>query len=522
MKYIIDSAIETERWKRVGYSLLTPFLHARENGYKNFWNIDADDTGLYAKRRKIAKILKNVKEYVTVNKIDMISLDMCRTRYMGSHWTFGITYTDNNINWLDLMKSHCKDKFFLDKNCKYWNINIDGYCAYLGYSGVVNLSTFYVENLRMIHHTDDVYRNPGWAALRYWENGKYYSSVLKNDFGMSEAGSLPIYKDIINFDIGITAEESKSYLKNQSTDVNVKTFEIANGVKDSEISIILPLDETKKCIRDCLESILYQTFNEKQNWGRLAVFGYIDSDIFKNCRLIVTDAGLNETALKTCREFESKFEGRMKIITGLKAENLLSAGLQASKGRYIMFINGNEIFIPQAFQFLYEVIENYRADVVHTSNYFVPEGDTAIVKTDEVGWRDDQSFTNLRRVNEKIVAWSEGMLTPLIFNKLIRREFLEEEKISLPFADDMTQWIFSLQCLMLAENYVRVPQPFYVRTSTPTPPNVIKDFSTRIKSLAKCYEALDKLDEEVFYFDEYADEKNLIKNILNKNFVNEV
>ena len=524
MKYIIENAISHSRWKRVAYSLLTPFLHARNNGYKDFWNIDADDTGLYAKRRKITKILKNVKDYSVSNKVDMISLDMCRTRYIGSHWTFGITYTDNSVNWLELMKDHCKDSFFLDKNCKYWDLNIDGYCAYLGYSEFVNLSTFYVENLQMIHHDDNVYQHPGWGALRYWKNGKYYSSILKNDFGMGECGSLPIYKDIVKFDIGITAEESMRYLKNKSTDVNLKTFEIANGIVDSEIIAILPLSDTVKNVKSCLESLLAQTFNEKQPSARFAVFGYIDSDIFKNLRVIVTDAGLNETALTTCREFENKFNGRMKIITGLKKENLLDAGLQAAKGRYVIFINGNDIFIPQAFQFLHGVIEDTRADVVHTSNFLVPNADNTLdVKTDETNWGKDFQLTIfLNRLRDKFGAWADGKISPSIFNKLIRREFLEEEKISLPFTDIMTQWTFSLQCLMLAENYVRVPQPLYVRTSQTPPPNHIKDFPAQIKSLAKCYEALDKLDDEVFYFDEYADEKNFLKNLFNKNFVNEV
>ena len=342
---------------------------------------------------------------------------------------------------------------------------------------------------------------------------------------MGEAGSLPIYKDIVNIDVGISAEESMRYLKSKSTDVHIKTFEIENGISDSEINVILPLDETKKDIRGCLEYLIAQTFNEKSFSGHLAVFGHIDSDIFKKLRLIVTDAGLNETAMKICRELESKFEGRMKIITGLKAENLLSAGLKASKGRYVMFINGNDIFVPQAFQLLHEIIENTRADVVHTSNFLVPNADnTLTLKTDEPAWGKYLQLTIfLKRLRDKFGAWANSMISPSIFNKLIRREFLEEEKISLPFADVMTQWTFSLQCLMLAENYVRVPQPVYVRTSTtPPPPNVIKDFPTQIKSLAKCYEALDKLDEEVFYFDEYADEKNLIKTIFNKNFVNEV
>ena len=502
LKYIVDNAI-IPHWKPAAYAHLTTFLHARDNGYKNFWNIDADDIGLYAKPRKIAKMMKTIKDYATLTSTDILSLDLWHTSELGKHWSFGMVYIDNETDWLELMKYHCKDKDFFNKYDKVNSgRNIDWYFTYLREIEAACIETFCVENLRVLHDDRFIYQRPIFCGLRYCENGRCYFHVPSTAFNMEEKGSLKIPDDIINFNVGITKTESTTYLKNKNVDRFMKVIEKVNGIYDTEITVILHLDTENSNVRLVLESLSEQTIHDT--------------------RVVVTDTGFNETALKICREMESKFEGRMKIITGLSKENLLSAGLQAAKGRYLMFINGNEYFLPETFKFLHEVIENYRADVVHTSNYFVPKGNTAIVKTDEIGWNDNTSFKNLRRVNEKIVAWANSMISPSIFNKLIRREFLEEEKIDLPFTDVITQWIFSLQCLMLAENYVRVPQPVYFRTSTPTPPNVIKDFPTRIKSLAKCYEALEKLDEEVFYFDEYADEKNLIKNIFNKNFVNEV
>lgn len=504
LRYIVDNAI-ISRWHLAAYAHLTTFIHARDNGYKNFWNIDADDIGLYAKPRKIAKVLKNVKDYAIEKSFGMFSLDIWRTITQGWHWSFGVVYTNNASNCLELMKSHCKDKELFKR---YGNVscglNLDCYCSYLKEIGTTRIETFCIENLRVIHNSNDVYHSPIYGGLRHWKNGRLYLDVLCNAFAMGEAGSLPVPKDIINFDVGITEIESISCLKNKCTDYSVTTAERLNGIIDSEITVILPLYGVGKICQLCLESLLEQKL--------------------KNFRVIVTDAGLNETALKTCREFESKFNGRMKIITGLKKENFFSAGLQAAKGRYVIFITGKEFFVPQAFEFFHEVIENTNADVFHLSRYFFPnENNELILGTDESGLIGDSSKLKfLRHVKEKVDEWKADTLSPSIFNKLIRREFLEEEKISMPFTDVMTQWTFSLQCLMLAENYVRVPQPLYVRTSPTLPPNYIKDFPAQIKSLAKCYEALDKLDDEVFYFDEYAGEKNFLKNLFNKTFVNEV
>lgn len=40
----IVKGFANERWENAGYAHMTTFYHAKENGYRHFWNIDADDT----------------------------------------------------------------------------------------------------------------------------------------------------------------------------------------------------------------------------------------------------------------------------------------------------------------------------------------------------------------------------------------------------------------------------------------------------------------------------------------------
>ena len=346
---------------------------------------------------------------------------------------------------------------------------------------------------------------------------------------MGEAGSLPIPEDIINFDIGITAEEGMRQIKRYDTIRFSKIFETVNNLIDAEITVILPIYETAENVRPCLESLFNQTYTDEQvilNWGSAAKEKL--RKIVSAFRLIVTDAGLNEEALKTCREMESAFGGRMKIITGVAKENLLSAGLQAAKGRYVLFINGTEIWVPYAFQTLHEIAENIRADVVHLSNYLVPDADnTFSIKTNEPGWGENlQNPVLLQRLNDKFGVWINGMISPSIYGKFIRREFLTEEKISLTFDNEIEQWLFSLQCLLLAERYLRLPQTFYMRTVEDDSRKVdFKDFDITAKSSCEGLKILDKLADEVFYFDEYAQAKELLndsyKNLI-REFLNEV
>ena len=474
---------------------MTTFIHARDNGYKNFWNIDADDVEIYAKPRRVAKMLKTVKDYAVKKNIHIFALDFWITNSNGINWSYGVAYIDNAVKWLDLMKIHCSDESYFDfakQIEKIWGIpaNADAFTNYLKNISDVNIETYYFENLYLMHYHSDMINRYFWG-IKHWANGRCYWHTLSEIRGMGESGSLPIPEVAIKLDIGFTVEEYRHRFKN----FDLKIFQKINHLIDEEIAVIFPLDNDD----NKLDLILASTLSQQ----------------FRDFRLIVTDAGLNETALKTCREMESKFDGRMKIITGLSKENLFSAGLQAAKSRYVIFINGNDVFLPDTFKFLYHVAENTRADVVHTSNYFISNEGTASLATDEVGWGDNlQALVNLRRVKERIATWTNGTLSPSIYNKLIRREFLEEEKISIPFNKEISKWAFSLQCLLLAENYIRVPQPLYMRMFNESRKVEQEIFEITIKSLAAGLEAVDKIIEEVLYFDEYSNEKNLVKEML--------
>ena len=467
---------------------MTTFLHARDNGYKNFWNIDADDSGLYAKPRKIAKIFKTVKDYAAKNNLQILSLDYWITQSAGQNWSFGISYVDNSIDWIGLLKKHCKDDAHIE-HYKRLGIpnNADELINYLRKVEEVHVETFYVENLHAIHHSNNIF-NEALFGVRHWANGKCYWHVMSEIFGMGKSGSLPIPSCMIKFDIGLTIEESLRCLKNYCESSQISLFEKMNNVVDAEITAILPLKGTNKNLRHCFESLLAQNF--------------------KDFKLIITDAGLNNDALKTCQAMENFFGGRMKILTVPK-EKLFNAGLQEAKGRYVIFIKGNESFVPDALQMLYAVAANYRADFVHTSNYFVENDDKTSVKTDEQGWGENLKVINIfQQIRDKIAALSRSMLSPSIYDNLIRREFLEEEKISLPFDNEIMRWTFSLQCLCLSEKYIRIAHPVYTRLAEEITP---QDFTADIKSISFMKSAVDKIIEEVLYSDEYSTEINFLK-----------
>jgi organic radical activating enzyme len=136
----------------VAYALLTPFVHAAKHGVKAFWNIDADDTVLFAKPEVCSRVLNQAADYADKNKIDCFSLDMCYSGFPLAHWSFGVTYTKMEKDYIHLLEITKPLKAYSD--CP-WRLedryNIDDYFNFLGYIHVLKIGEWYVENLYFEH-----------------------------------------------------------------------------------------------------------------------------------------------------------------------------------------------------------------------------------------------------------------------------------------------------------------------------------------------------------------------------------
>lgn len=212
LRYIVQNAID-KNWHFAAYAHLTTFEHSVRMKYDEFWNIDADDTEICVPSARAAYILTAVREYARRNHIQIFSLDMWRTALLGKHWSFGVTYTSNATNWLRLMEQHCRDEKFQKE---YSNVssgkNVDWFVTYLKSICDIKIETFCVENMWFNHHSNFLYRQVDFG-LTYFRGGRKVFPTLIHYYGMKEQSSLPIAKDVIQFDIGLAMEENMQYLR---------------------------------------------------------------------------------------------------------------------------------------------------------------------------------------------------------------------------------------------------------------------------------------------------------------------
>lgn len=267
----------SQKWEPAGYAHLSTFLDASRDK-EPFWNIDADDVYFTVSPQRVCEILKCVENTAKDRKIDVFSLDMHVSHLEGMHWSFGVTYTANNVNWLERMEEYL-DSYTLMKSY-LGESNLDWYFTFLRAQSELNIESFYVENLRFIHYHSDFLRGCLYCGIYYCENGRYYSPIMSAVMGIENMGNIPIHPDVIAVDADITMEESIAGLQRYA---GVRSFaetgernydpEICNRVKrflkDSGAGIFVARDSRFLYIDKKGERVLLDLADYFANKGRI-------------------------------------------------------------------------------------------------------------------------------------------------------------------------------------------------------------------------------------------------------------
>ena len=114
-----------------------------------------------------------------------------------------------------------------------------------------------------------------------------------------------------------------------------------------KVSVIIPIYNVEKYIRQCLESVINQTL--------------------KDIEIIVVNDGTKDNSMKIVEEYLS--DERIKIINkengGLSSAR--NAGMREAQGKYIYFIDSDDFADKEVLSTLYENSENEKMDIVFSN-----------------------------------------------------------------------------------------------------------------------------------------------------------
>lgn len=217
-----------------------------------------------------------------------------------------------------------------------------------------------------------------------------------------------------------------------------------------KISVIIPCYNAEKFLRQCLISILSCKFTDYE--------------------VILVDDCSTDKSVAEAEKLLPHFDGRLKIISTEKNSGSASIprnlGIKAAAGKYVTFVDNDDMLLPTALENFFEVAEKFKADVVHTEKTFEFNDshgkkfsrEDLILKNYELHDELVEDATaEPKNFDKKIQRYVEGKIFWMPWGKLYRRNFLLENKIDFPhmkFSEDM---LFCFKCLCLAKNYIRVP-----------------------------------------------------------------
>ena len=234
------------------------------------------------------------------------------------------------------------------------------------------------------------------------------------------------------------------------------------------VSVIIPVYNSAKFIPQTLESLLYQTMQDFE--------------------VVAVDDCSTDNSVEVVESFAEKFSGRLHVIKLPKNTGTpglpRNVGIQFARGKYIIFLDSDDLLTKTALEELSGLAEEFQADFVHTEGCHVLWGDKRI-SIDFPKMTDMDELTNPKNFSYKTfkrslsplpktpvfesenllerlknwVSWDYDWSTCTVF---CLRDFLVKNQIffsSMRTSEDVS---FSFECLFRAKKYLRVPNVTYI------------------------------------------------------------
>lgn len=173
-------------------------------------------------------------------------------------------------------------------------------------------------------------------------------------------------------------------------------------MKESLVSVIIPVYKVEKYLNKCVDSVLNQTY--------------------KNLEIILVDDGSPDGCPKMCDEFADK-DKRIKVIHKKNGglSDARNAGIETATGKYLTFIDSDDFIINTMIEEMYSVMTKHDCDIAMCNWQQIKEGcgheSAGDGKT--VLFRDNEVFELLfnKRVPLIMTAWGK-LYKKDIFNEI--------------------------------------------------------------------------------------------------------
>ncbi len=217
-------------------------------------------------------------------------------------------------------------------------------------------------------------------------------------------------------------------------------FRMKSGGKDPLVSIIMPVYNTEKYLRQAVDSVLGQSV--------------------KHIELIAVDDGSTDHSLQILREYERN-DQRVRVFTqqNQHAGAARNLGLSHAKGEYVLFLDSDDFFEKNLVKDTYYKAKMTDADIVlfGGKHYHEPTGRT---------WIGDYLLDAKKAPKEQPFACKDcpdqifQITSACPWTKLFKRKFIESTGLQFQTLHNANDVFFILSSIAMAERIVTLDQQY--------------------------------------------------------------
>jgi glycosyltransferase involved in cell wall biosynthesis len=237
------------------------------------------------------------------------------------------------------------------------------------------------------------------------------------------------------------------------------------------LSIIIPVYNVEKYVRQCLDSVVTQSF--------------------KDVEIIVVNDGSTDKSGEICEEYAA-VDPRIRVIhqqnVGMSVAR--NAGLDVATGDYIWFIDSDDWIVPNAFELLVQHLKNTNVEALSFSYIlFFSENET---------FSEPQNIQEISVTDGNSFIRQSAFFFTAVWSFVYKREFFNEHSLrfkkGLIHEDDY----FNLECFGKLKRIQKIPVAllYYRRrkdsvTGSVNPENLENRISGYIELIALCQRITD-------------------------------
>lgn len=175
-------------------------------------------------------------------------------------------------------------------------------------------------------------------------------------------------------------------------------MEEKNNNKENLISVIVPIYNVEQYLRECIDSIISQTY--------------------KNIEIILVDDGSTDSCPQICDEYKEK-DNRIKVIHK-KNEGVSLArntGLNTAKGDYISFVDSDDIINEKLYEDAISNIRKYNLDIYCFNSIRFRDGER--IKNRKILSKKDFIFLNSsKEIFKNYTSICDGIVNDGVWDKI--------------------------------------------------------------------------------------------------------